>query len=48
VMNQHFTKNEHAVVEIRKEIEKSALVRQLKAQVYMMYDIFVFLVEKTT
>ena len=33
IMAPQFAKNGHLVVEIRKEIEKSVLVRQLKAQV---------------
>lgn len=34
IMAPQFAKNGHLVVEIRKEIEKSVLVRQLKAQVF--------------
>lgn len=37
IMAPQFAKNGHLVVEIRKEIEKSVLVRQLKAQVCSLF-----------
>lgn len=33
VLSPHFEKNSHSIIEIKKEIEKSVLVRQFKAQV---------------
>jgi hypothetical protein len=37
LLSPHFSKNSHLLLEIRKEIEKSVLVRQLKAQVSRLF-----------
>jgi hypothetical protein len=37
VLSPHFDKNTHMIMELKKDIEKSILVRQFKAQV--SYDV---------